>query len=134
MVAWRIKSMFLGIKTTRDKVHVSSFFFPHPPTSPLLPTVPLYFSSVIPTAVTFVSYPECAVSSVRMTASFPLGKLCSSTFCPPGLGGADATFSLLGWLSPMPDWRKYRIPPTMGIDWRWVGISGWASQNQPVVV
>ena len=127
MVAWRMKSMFLCIKMIHDKVLVSSFFFPHPPTSPLLPTFPLYFSSSIPIAVTFVSYPECAVSSVRTTASFPLGKLCSSTFCPPGLGEADSTFSLLGWPSPMPDWQKYRIPPTMGIDWK------WANQNQPVI-
>ena len=74
MVAWRMKSMFLCIKMIHDKVLVSSFFFPHPPTSPLLPTFPLYFSSSIPIAVTFVSYPECAVSSVRTTASFPLGE------------------------------------------------------------
>ena len=43
MVAWRKKSMFLCIKTIRDKVLVSSFFFPHPLTSPLLPTLPPVF-------------------------------------------------------------------------------------------
>ena len=50
-VAWRIKSVFLGIKTIRDKVHVSSFFFPHPPTSPLLPTLPPVF---------FFSHTDCS--------------------------------------------------------------------------
>ena len=43
MVAWRMKSMFLCIKMIHDKVLVSSFFFPHPPTSPLLPTLPPVF-------------------------------------------------------------------------------------------
>lgn len=130
MVAWRMKSMFLCIKTIRDKVLVSSFFFPHPLTSPLLPTpTPCIFLQPYRLQWHFIFYPECTISSVRTTASFPLGKLCSSTFCPPGLGGADPHLqSPANWPSPMPDWQKHRIPPAVGIYWR------WANQNQPVVL
>ena len=120
-----------------NTIHGTSLFRLDPPPFPHLTTPAILTRCVIPRAipvvVTFVSYPACVLSSVGTAASFPLGKLCSSTFHPHGLGGADPTFSLLGWpcISSLTG-RKYRIPATMGIGWRWAGASSWANQNQPV--
>lgn len=136
MVAWRIRSVFLCVSWKWSMV--SPYFvliLRHSPTSPLLPSLP---------AVLFPSHTGCGdLCFLASMCSFFCG---NSSLIP----FREALFlylppAWLGWgwphLQPpglalylKPDWQKYRIPPTMGIGWRWAGASSWANQNQPVVL